>query len=150
MSLVEIRFIAPRMEDFVRQVKAENITPDKVERIARLLALEAERAMKTELSNYVRTGLTRASIESWPLTITPVMAAYAVGSRTRGHILYWLDRGRGWVFPVKRRALRWIGRGGEVVFSRYSRPSQPQFIFEKVRAWVQSQVDKIVSEVLAT
>lgn len=79
-----------------------------------VLALDVERNMKQNTP--VRTGLTRASIE----TKKPRDLRYEVGSWTRGNILRFLDRGVAphVILPRTRRALRWINEDtGDVVFA---------------------------------
>lgn len=66
------------------------------------------------------------------INIRPIMAALAErpvvarifnDARSReGFAYFWsVDMGRREVRPVRARALRWVGRGGEVVFSMRSR-----------------------------
>lgn len=36
-----------------------------------------------------------------------------------------VHNGRGWVFPVRKKVLRWVTRSGAVVFAARSKPSRP-------------------------
>jgi hypothetical protein len=36
-----------------------------------------------------------------------------------------VHNGRGWVYPVRKKALRWVTRAGAVVFAKSARPSRP-------------------------
>ncbi len=38
----------------------------------------------------------------------------------------YIEFGRGWVFPVYKKALRWETRGGKAVFARWARPAAAQ------------------------
>lgn len=38
---------------------------------------------------------------------------------------YLVHEGRGWVYPVRAKALRWVSKGGTVVFARSARPTSP-------------------------
>jgi len=142
--------MTPDHQEVMSWIQRRVVTVDQLERIIRKLALQAEAAMKEiihEETSPEATGLTAASIETWPRESSSVTVSYWVGSRTRGHILRWLDLGRDWVYPVRARALRfWIR--GEKVFAMYARPTQPLRILLKTVSRVWDNLDQIVRDEL--
>jgi len=138
---------APDHNDVLGWVDTSKVDIDKIDRITHRVGLEAEGAMKSIVHTDTKdaTGLTAASIETWLLSRTDNEVSYMVGSQVRGHILRWLDVGRGWVRPVRARALRfWIR--GQKVFAQYARPSPALNILFRSASWVWSNLDQIVKE----
>lgn len=144
-------------QEHLRWVDSIDLRGEKLHRIARELAMEFERALKEILHADTKhaTGATAASVESWELMVTAEHVRMAIGSRTRGHILRWLDRGRGEVRPKTvmsrhnprfRAALKFIIEGE--IFFRYSvRPSPPLFVMYRAAQIAFSKLDEIASRV---
>jgi hypothetical protein len=42
-----------------------------------------------------------------------------------------VHEGRGWVYPIRAKALRWVAKSGAVVFAKRSRPSKPNRWFPR-------------------
>lgn len=38
----------------------------------------------------------------------------------------YVEFGRGWVYPIRAKALHWMGRGGKHIFARWARPAKAQ------------------------
>jgi len=115
-----------------------NVSGEKLARIMKLIAIVCEKQIKTLLTRHVRTGLTRASIESRILTETENEVVVAVGSWRRASQLRWLDRGRREVRPVTRRALRWwTWPGREKVFAMRARATSALNVLRQaaLHAW---------------
>ena len=135
-------------DEHLRWVDSIDLRGEKLHRIARELSMEFERALKEMLHADTKhaTGATAASVESWELMVTAEHVRMAIGSRTRGNVLRWLDRGRGWVYPKSALALRfWIE--GQKIFSMYSRPSPPLFVMYRAAQIAFSKLEEIASRV---
>lgn len=159
--MVVITADTPNADEVLRWISSKEVTGDKLHNIVRSLALEGESALKQILHSATRvsqrggypslppTGATAASIEAWPLQVSDEMVSYAVGSRTRGQILMWLDRGRGWVYPRKGRAL-WIkkGRVEPPIFRAYARPSPALYVMSRSAHLAMSKMEEILSREL--
>ena len=119
---------------------------DSLELIAWRMATVAEDSLRTDLASHVRTGETLASIQCWLLSKSQNEVSYAMGTRTRGMQLYWLDQGRREVRPITARSLRWIDRNGMVVFSQYSRPTEALGIMRAAGLDALSRASAIIEE----
>lgn len=159
--MVVIKVDLPNHEEHMRWISAKEVTGDKLHNIVRNLALEGESALKQILHTATRvsqrgvypslppTGATAASIEAWPLQVSNEAVSYATGSRTRGHILRWLDLGRGYVYPKRARAL-WIKRGRvePPIFRAFARPSPALHVMSRMMQMVMVKVEEIVEREL--
>lgn len=146
MSVIQVH--CPDHEDCMRWIEMTKMDMNKLDRVIHRAALENEGTMKEIVHRDVSpeaTGMTAASIETWLLMMTENIVSYAVGSRSRGHILRWLDRGRSWVYPVRARALR-FWKGGKKIFAMYARPSPALNILYRSAQLVWSRLDQIVTE----
>jgi len=119
---------------------------ESLELIAWRIATVAEDSLRTDLASHVRTGETLASIQCWLLGKSQNEVSYAMGTRTRGMQLYWLDQGRREVRPITARSLRWIDRNGMVVFSQYSRPTEALGIMRAAGLDALSRASAIIEE----
>lgn len=146
--------IRTNYQDHLRWVSLLEVKGEKLHRITQELALEFERALKEIVHQDTKrpTGATAASIESWPLSVTIDHVRYAVGSKSRGHVLRWLDRGRREVRPKRirsardprfRAALRFVIEG-QVFFRYYVRPSPPLFLMYRSAQMALSKMEEIV------
>ena len=65
----------------------------------------------------------------------------------------WLEHGRGAVYPVRAKVLRWVSPGGSVVFSRRSRPAAARPFMRpalgNTRAQVRSEFARVGGRVWA-
>lgn len=149
--MLEITVLTPDYQEAMAWTKAVGITPEKLHQLIQTVALKVETKLKEILHMDTKdaTGATAASIETWALRISETIVSYKVGSRTRGHILRWLDKGRGWVYPVRARAL-WIkkGRVEPPIFRAYARPSPPLHVLHRAASYVFSNMDQIIKEVI--
>ena len=122
MAYVEITL--PDHERIYRQISDLPTVSDQVlYRTMQLYAEELAGRMREKTPSNL--GHTRASIEvreEGPLH-------FGIGSYSRGHILRWLDLGRGPVRPVTKKALHFF-IGDEEVFSMYSRATEPLDIMQ--------------------
>jgi len=134
----------PDHQPVLQKLLATDLDTVKMGRFLGRLAGRAEESLRQSLRPHIRTGRTYASIESWFVNQTRLAATIAVGSRTRGQILYWLDRGRGEVRPVRARWLRWITREGIIVYAKYSRPTQPLNLMRRAALDALSQASNII------
>jgi len=58
----------------------------------------------------------------------------------------WVEHGRGWIFPVRAKALRFIV-DGKAVFAAYARPSQPKPFMQPTADKLQGGlIDEIVAK----
>ena len=126
--------------------------PESLELIAWRMARVAEDSLRTDLASHVRSGETLGSIECWLLGKSQNEASYAMGTRTRGMQLYWLDQGRREVRPKHLTKtgelgwLRWVDRNGIVVFSQYSRPTEALGIMRRAGLDALSRASAIIEE----
>ena len=155
--MLEVRIDLPDHAEHMRWISGKEVTGDKLHNIIRDLALEDESALKMILHSATRvsqrgaypslppTGATAASIEAWPLQVSDEVVSYAMGSRTRGHILRWLDVGRGYVYPRRARAL-WIKRGRvePPIFRAFARPSPALFVMSRAMQIAMTKAEEIV------
>jgi hypothetical protein len=49
----------------------------------------------------------------------------------RARYSLFVHEGRGWVYPIRAKALRWVSKSGAVVFAKRSRPSKPNRWFPR-------------------
>ena len=119
---------------------------ESLELIAWRMARVAEDSLRTDLLMHVRTGETLGSIQCWLLGKSANEVSYAMGTRTRGMQLYWLDQGRREVRPITARSLRWVDRNGMVVFSQYSRPTEALSIMRRAGLDALSRASAIIEE----
>jgi hypothetical protein len=153
----------PNHEEAMTWLAGKDIGMDKLDSIMRDISARAEGALKQKvveainapsISRYPKlppTGLTLSSITSWLMEQSETRISYAVGSQTRGAQLYWLDRGRGWVYPKSRFAL-WIKKDravdarGKPIFRLFARPSQAHNVMENALIEVIMQSDQIIKK----
>lgn len=120
--------------------------PESLELIAWRMARVAEDSLRTDLATHIRSGETLGSIQCWLVSKSQNEVSYAMGTRTRGMQLYWLDQGRREVRPVKAGSLRWVDRNGVIVFSQYSRPTEPLGIMRAAGLDALSRASAIIEE----
>lgn len=145
--MVKIKVETPDSEEVQRWlIKTVNPEPS-IRPIANRIGLETEGIMKEMVQTSTKTGgQTAASIRWWDVDTSKDLITIAVGSRIRGHILRWLDKGRGIIIPKYRGALRfWIK--GQKIFSMRSKRAPAKDIFFKRLEKLHSRIEKIVNEV---
>jgi hypothetical protein len=117
------------------------------EAIIQTAAKTAEQTIKQSLNSHNRTGETSDSVTTWTITKSDQVITLAVGSQTRGNILRWLDKGRGPVKPVNRKALRWLTHPDQVVvFAKYSRATKALNIMQPAAAAGLTQVEQTTTQ----
>jgi len=156
--MLQIRVECPNHDNAIRWVEHKNITLPQMDMIIQRLALKAEAALRSILQTETfGTGATAGSIETWKDSMSATHVSYKVGSRMRGNILFWLDQGRGWVYPLGTGMRRLYGqrlgvlrfeKNGEIVYTMYSRPAPAKYVMMRAATVAFAELDQIVKEVL--
>ena len=114
------------------------------------IAYSALESLRGSMAAHSRSGLTRDSLNTWVVFSAPDSISVAAGTRSRGQILKWLDRGRGPVRPTTRKVLRWFTFPEHIaVFSRYARATQGTALMTKAGAEAINQAPNIIQRTLA-
>lgn len=103
-----------------------------VERIGQAV----EQAMQAEAPEGC-TGNLRRGIKS---TTTYLPGGFSVEVQSEAYYTRWVIAGRGWVYPVRARALHWVTCSGEDVFAMYARPTEPNPFHERAWSKVQGEI----------
>lgn len=146
---MEIRVELLNHEETIEWVNDKEVTGEKLHRIIRQLALEGESSLKKILNTRLKepTGATAASVEAWGLEVGTERVSYAVGSRARGKILRWLDRGRGPVYPIRAKVLRfWINK--QKIFAAHVGPAPALNVMHEAATEAMGKLDQIVEREL--
>jgi hypothetical protein len=146
---MSITITAPNQQQVVTHVLEKQVTLAQLQSIILNLAEIAHSSIMFAQQGHIRTGNTSASIEIWTVDSSGNRFAVAVGSRARGNVLHWLDRGRGEVLPKTRKMLRFIAYpSGQAVFTRRSRATQGLGFMAEAAAKVQTATDDAVHRAL--
>ncbi len=144
----------PNHGNVVYSVAQRQPTFATLQSVVNRLADVAGYSLLESMQGHNRTGLTVRSIEAWTVAMSTSSYAVAVGSRTRGMQLKWLDRGRGEVRPKHLTKsgelgyLKFVAKDGATIFTRYCRPTQGVGLMERARGAVQAQAERILAETL--
>lgn len=148
MSTVKVE--TPNHDEVETWIKRTVIPDDKVIPLAQKLGEIGAKTMRRifrQTTKFKNRNRTVRTIRWWWLTKWRSMSIIGIGSKSRGDVLRWQDRGRGEVRPVKAPCLHyWIGN--EEIFSMYSRPASAKFIFAKTLNSIKSRINQIIYEVL--
>ena len=135
----------------MRQIQSINLTPEQLESFVTQVATVGLNVLLDYLQKHFRTGNTMSSVNMRFIERSPTRVTIGVGSQTRGHILRWLDRGRGEVYPVRAKRLRWLSwPEGIVIFARHARATQPSNIMQAMAEQAMSQAPAIAEQTLRT
>jgi hypothetical protein len=63
------------------------------------------------------------------------------------HYAQWVEFGRGWVYPVRAKALRFV-IDGNVIFAKKSKPVRPRFFMKSAAHFSRNTYDRIVQPLL--
>jgi hypothetical protein len=119
------------------------------EAIMQRVAYTALESMRQSMQGHNRSSLTVESLETWLLESTPEIISIAVGTRTRGNVLHWLDKGRGEVRPKNRQSLRWFTFPEHVaVFAKYARATKGIELMAKAGATAINEVPVITQRTI--
>jgi hypothetical protein len=146
-----LRIETPDHERTLEWINERNITFAELQSVVIQMADVAGYSMIEDLGTHVRTGQTIQSIEAVPIELSETHVAYFVGSRQRGQILRWLDKGRGEVRPKHLTKSGQLGYlrfltypEGLVIFTRYSRPTVGIGLIEKAANRAMARVSNII------
>ncbi len=146
-----LRIETPNHSKTMEWIMNRNITFPQLQSMIIDMADTAGYSMLEDLGSHTRTGQTIQSIESVPVELSESRVAYFVGSRSRGQILRWLDKGRGEVRPKhltpsgKMGYLRFLTYPeGVIIFTRYSRPTIGIGLIQKAVDRAMSRVSSII------
>jgi hypothetical protein len=120
-----------------------------LESVMQRIAYAALDSIRAGMASHSRSGLTRDSLNTWVVSVSPDFVSVAAGTRSRGQILKWLDQGRGPVRPKTRRVLRWFSFPEHIaVFSRYARATQGTALMTKAGVDAIGQAPAIIQRTL--
>ncbi len=129
-------------------IENKQVTPAQLSSIVQQLSDIAAYTILDYQKNHVRTGQTVQSIEAWMLENTGTRVSMAVGSRTRGNQLRWLDRGRAEVRPIRAKMLRFALPSGIFIFTKYARATQGIGFMDAALAKVASSAPQVINSAL--
>lgn len=81
-----------------------------------------------------RTGKLAAGIR---FRVQPLEGGFILELVSDAFYLKWILNGRGWVYPVRAKALRWETATGQVVYAKSARPTKPNPFPQ--RGWAKAQ-----------
>ena len=147
---IQLEVSAPNHAVAVQAIQARNITPGQLESFLTEVANADMQVLLDYLSKHIVTGETIGSIRMRLLERSNDKVTVAVGTQTRGSQLRWLDVGRKEVRPINRKFLRWISHpSGVIIFSRYSRATQPSNIMRTAATVAMSKAPEIAQRTIA-
>ena len=147
---IQLDVSAPYHATAVQAIQLRNITAGQLESFLTEVANADMQVLLDYLSKHVVTGETIGSIRMRLLERSNDKVSIAVGSSTRGSQLRWLDVGRKEVRPINRKFLRWISHpSGVIIFSRYSRATQPSNIMRTAATVAMSKAPEIAQRTIA-
>ena len=57
-----------------------------------------------------------------------------------------VEQGRGWVYPVRAKVLRWKGPSGEYIYAKRARPTKPNPFMKKIAKKSEPEIVKIFKQ----
>ncbi|MFA5307147.1 MAG: hypothetical protein WC365_06900 [Candidatus Babeliales bacterium] len=147
---IQLEVSTPYHAVAVQNLQMRNITPGQLESFLTEVANADMQVLLDYLSKHIVTGETIGSIRMRLLERSNDKVSVAVGTQSRGSQLRWLDRGRGEVRPVNRKFLRYIAHpSGVIIFSRYSRATQPSNIMQTAATTALAKAPEIAQRIIA-
>lgn len=119
---MDIQVVAPNLNQAVQQVTQNALSPQQLLSFTNEVAKVAEENILNYLAKHIRTGQTFYSIRRRLVESSPQRVSVAVGSDSRAFQLRILDKGRGEVYPIRAKRLRFTLFPSQIViFARHSR-----------------------------
>lgn len=148
---MEIQVSVPYHDAVKNQIATRNMSPQQLEGFLLEIGNANMQTLLDYLSKHMVTGQTFSSIQIRTLERTRDRVTIAVGTQSRGRELRFLDKGRREVRPINKRFLRWVAHpSGAIVFSRYSRATQPSNIMKTAANVAITKIPEAATKVLQT
>ncbi len=148
---VNILITTPNHSQAVQDVQLHDPSPDVMENVLQQVARVAEESLLNYLQGHIRTAQTMSSIRLQTTEKSLNTVSVSVGSVGRGAQLRWLDKGRGEVYPIRAKKLRWISYPeGVVVYAMHSRATQASGCMKNAGDEAIARIGSILTQTLTT